>query len=226
MNKSDSIIKFAPAFLKAQKAIRAAVKADVNPFYKKHYATIESVIDASKKPLNDNGISVLQSVGNLDSGETYIETMLLHESGEFLSDKMKVTMEKEGPQGQGSAITYARRYSLQSMVLLPAEDDDAESATIRDKKPNPKSDKPVPMSKLQQEELVEFTKNPNLKEEKRFDLQKWLDKGGINRQDATKMLNKCRDMVAAKEEALKDADKLVGVAKKIDEQQKQDEIPF
>ena len=225
MNKSDSIIKFAPAFLKAQKAIRAAVKADVNPFYKKHYATIESVIDASKKPLNDNGIAVLQSVGNLDSGETYIETMLLHESGEFLSDKMKVTMEKEGPQGQGSAITYARRYSLQSMVLLPAEDDDAESATIRDKKPNPKTDKPVPMSKLQQEELMEFVNKLPDKESK--SLLIWMKKGGINRQDATKMLNKCRDMVAAKKE---DEEAPISAVDRIDadidKRQQQDEIPF
>ena len=226
MNKSESIIKFAPAFLKAQKAIRAAVKADVNPFYKKHYATIESVIDACKKPLNDNGISALQTVSHIDTSHgirTSIETILLHESGEFISDTMIVTTEKDGPQGQGSAITYARRYSLQSMVLLPAEDDDAESATNREvvtKKPTPK--KSTPMSKLQQEELMEYV--DRLPDDASLKLHTWIKKGGINREKATEMLNKCRDMVAAK----KDEDDNVTVAKleRATKEVIDNEIPF
>jgi len=225
MNKSESIIKFAPAFLKAQKATHVAIKGAKNPFYKSTYADLSSVIDACKKPLNDNGISILQNVGHIDTTigiKTYIETILLHESGEFISDVMIVTMDKEGPQAQGSAISYAKRYSLQSMVLLPSADDDAEGATNRKpdiKKPDAK--KSTPMSKLQQEELMEYV--DTLPDEASLKLHAWIKKGGITREKATEMLNKCRDMVADNKE--KDAIP-VDESDIMPNADKQDEIPF
>ena len=152
MNKSETITKIAPALLKAQKATHVAVKGAKNPFYKSTYADLESVINACKKPLNDNGISVLQSVGYIDTTggiKTCIETTLLHESGEFISDVMIVTMDKEGPQAQGSAISYAKRYSLQSLILLPSADDDAESATDRTPKAEVRQMIPTQKKKLE-----------------------------------------------------------------------------
>ena len=129
MIRSESIIKIAPALLKAQKEIGSAVKGSTNPFYKSAYADLGSVMEACKDKLNENGISVLQPVGT-DEGGVYVETILLHESGEFISDKMRLSVKEDNnPQAQGSAITYARRYSLQSMVFIPAEDDDGERAT-------------------------------------------------------------------------------------------------
>ena len=146
MKTSESIIKIAPALLKAQKATNVAVKGAKNPFYKSTYADLESVIGATKKHLNDNGITALQPVGYVDTTngiKTTIETILIHESGEFISDTMIVTMDKDGPQAQGSAISYAKRYSLQSLMLLPSADDDGEGATDRKKKTIPKKETPA-----------------------------------------------------------------------------------
>jgi predicted RNA-binding Zn-ribbon protein involved in translation (DUF1610 family) len=130
MKTSESIIKIAPALLAAQKEIGSASKDAVNPFFKSKYADLGSVMEACKEALNKNGITVLQPVSTDGMGTTLLETILLHESGEFISDTMSVTIKQQNdPQAQGSAITYARRYSLQSMVFIPAEDDDAEKAT-------------------------------------------------------------------------------------------------
>ncbi|HBP64562.1 MAG TPA: hypothetical protein DD730_09865 [Desulfosporosinus sp.] len=131
MNKSESIIKIAPALLKAQREIGAATKGSTNPFFHSSYADLGAVMEACKDKLNLAGIAVLQPVGTDEVG-VYVETLLLHKSGEYISDKMRLSVKEENnPQAQGSAITYARRYSLQSMLFIPAEDDDGEKAMSR-----------------------------------------------------------------------------------------------
>jgi len=139
MNKSESINKIAPALLSAQREIGAAIKGSTNPFFKKKYADLGSVMESCKDALNKNGITVLQPVG-IDT----VETILLHESGEWISETMNITAKSDNnPQDQGSAITYARRYSLQSMVFIPAEDDDGNKATPRSTKYKSPTTKPV-----------------------------------------------------------------------------------
>lgn len=129
MKHSEYINKIAPALLNAQKKIGAATKGSVNPFFHSKYADLGAVMEACKDELNDNGISVLQPIGT-NEHKVYVETVLLHESGEWISESMEIAPKSEtNPQEQGSAISYARRYSLQSMVFIPAEDDDAEKAT-------------------------------------------------------------------------------------------------
>ncbi len=124
MKTSDSIKTIAPALLAAQKAIGAAVKGQENPFFKSKYADLGAVIVAVKGPLNDNGITFLQGVGNGDD-KPHVETMLLHESGEFITTQTPVfCKEPNNPQALGSGITYSKRYSLQAMLGLPTEDDD------------------------------------------------------------------------------------------------------
>jgi hypothetical protein len=129
MNSSESIIKIAPALLAAQEHIGAATKGSNNPFFKSKYADLGSVMECCKEALNDNGISVLQPIICID-GNVAVETILMHDSGEWISGaQLIVCKEPNNPQAQGSAITYARRYSLQSMLFIPAEDDDANKAT-------------------------------------------------------------------------------------------------
>ena len=128
MNKSESITKLATALVKAQALIKAASKDSNNPFFKSKYADLGAIVDAIKEPLNKNGISYLQVVG-----PEGVETILLHESGEFISGVTPVIVVKQNdPQALGSAITYARRYGLQAIVGVVAElDDDGESAMGR-----------------------------------------------------------------------------------------------
>lgn len=131
MLKSESLAKLAPALVKAQKNMGAALKDSKNPFFKSKYADLNAVIDASIPALNDQGIAVLQTPQVVD-GKPVIQTILLHESGEYLASNTEVTAAKSNdPQAAGSAISYARRYGLQATVTLKAEDDDGESAMER-----------------------------------------------------------------------------------------------
>lgn len=134
MFKSESITKLSVALLKAQSLMGSATKSSSNPYFKSKYADLGAVLEACKEALNTNGIIILQPIGKNEHG-TYVETVLLHESGEFITSITPVVFSKENdPQAQGSAITYGRRYGLQSLISLPAEDDDGEGAMKRSKK--------------------------------------------------------------------------------------------
>lgn len=131
MNKSESIAKIASALVKAQSEMGNAVKDSRNPFFKSSYADLNSVREACIPALNKHGVSVLQPTSVIE-GKLYVETLLLHESGEYISGMYEVVVGKQNdPQALGAAISYSRRYGLQSMVNIGAADDDGESAVTR-----------------------------------------------------------------------------------------------
>lgn len=124
MRTSESIKAITPAFLKAQIKIESVIKEKTNPFFNSKYADLTSVIEACKDKLNAEGIAILQPIDGMN-----VETILIHESGEWFSSLTPiVSKDANNPQALGSAISYAKRYGLQSMVLLPAEDDDGNVA--------------------------------------------------------------------------------------------------
>lgn len=124
---SDSLSKIAPAIVKAQSKMGNAVKGSNNPFFKSKYSDINSVREACIPALNEEGISVLQPMVFFE-GKKFVQTIFLHESGEFISGITEIVYPKEGnPQDQGSGSTYARRFGLQSMANVGTEDDDANS---------------------------------------------------------------------------------------------------
>jgi hypothetical protein len=131
MKTSESIKNLSAALNRAQKKIGAAVKGSANPFFKSRYADLGAVMEACKDQLNSEGITVLQPVYSDETGD-YVETILLHESGEFMSSRMRLLASKN-MQELGSNTSYARRYGLQSMVFIPAEDDDGEASMGRSK---------------------------------------------------------------------------------------------
>lgn len=130
MNKSESIVNISSALVKAQRNIGSALKGTKNPFFGAKFANLGSVMEACKEALNDQGVSVLQPVVSTTEGD-FVETILLHESGEFFSSAMRLKVSKEDMQQFGSSVSYARRYGLQSMVFIPAEDDDGEATMNR-----------------------------------------------------------------------------------------------
>jgi len=130
MNKSESIKELAAALNKAQAEMSGAKKKATNPFFKSKYSDMNAVVDAVRVPFCDNGLSYSQ-FPLFENGCVGVETILMHESGEWISSVLMLPMVKQDPQAAGSAITYARRYSLQSIAGIPSEDDDGNSAVNR-----------------------------------------------------------------------------------------------
>jgi len=137
MNRSETITKISTALVKAQSEMGSATKDAKNPFFKSSYADLNAVREATIPVLNKNGITVLQPM-TVFEGKSYVETTLLHESGEFLTSLTEIIVAKQNdPQAAGSAQSYARRYGLQSFLCVGAEDDDGEKSMGRSVKSAP-----------------------------------------------------------------------------------------
>ena len=126
--------QIATALLKAQTEMSNPKKGATNPFFKSKYADLNSIREAVIPVLNANGISVLQPIVHTES-KNFVKTILLHESGESLESLTEIVYNKiNDAQAQGSGISYARRYALQSFVCVGADDDDGQKAVQN--KPN------------------------------------------------------------------------------------------
>lgn len=139
------------ALLKAQKEMGNAVKGANNPFFKSKYADLNAVREAVMPLLNENGIVVLQPMVTIDGNE-YVNTQLLHESGEIIQSYTKILCKSiNDPQAYGSGVTYARRYGLQALLSIGADDDDGNAAS----KTKSMIDVDREMSRLRQKKTVE-----------------------------------------------------------------------
>jgi hypothetical protein len=119
----------ATALVKAQKAFGPALKSSTNPHFKSRYADLSACVEAVIDGLNGAGIALVQRTSEDATGVT-VETVFIHESGEMLEcGKLHVPAAKQDPQGYGSALTYARRYSLMAACGIAPEDDDGNAAT-------------------------------------------------------------------------------------------------
>jgi hypothetical protein len=123
----------APAFIKAKREFLPATKDKTNPAFRSKYADLGACFDAVDDAMLNNGIAIYQETFEDDSGVT-VETVFLHESGEVMrGGKLHVPAAKQDPQGYGSALTYARRYSLMTACGIAPEDDDGNAATTAHK---------------------------------------------------------------------------------------------
>lgn len=121
----------AKAFVAAKKEFAPALKTSTNPHFRSKYADLAGCLEAVNEALLNNGIAVYQETSEDAVGVT-VETVFLHESGETLrGGKLHVPAAKQDPQGYGSALTYARRYSIMAATGIAAEDDDGNAATFR-----------------------------------------------------------------------------------------------
>lgn len=117
----------AAALAKAQAVMKSAKFNKQNPHFKNRYADLASIIEATRKPLTDNGLSITQAT-EVNGHGFGLRTTLRHSSGESV-DAFYPLPANAKPQELGSALTYARRYSLSSIVCIAADDDDdAEAA--------------------------------------------------------------------------------------------------
>ena len=130
MKMSESIAELATALSKAQGAIDDATKTGLNPMFKSRYADLASVRAVIREPLAVNDLVVMQFPRTSDNC-VEVETMILHKTGEFMSETLRLPVNKWDAQGIGSAITYGRRYGLMSMLSIASEDDDGNAAVQR-----------------------------------------------------------------------------------------------
>jgi hypothetical protein len=120
--------EIAKALVKAQSSMNHAAKDAKNPHFKSSYSSLVSVIDAIRPHLAGNGLAFIQKTHDAEGG-VCVETVLIHESGQELSfGKLFVPATKQDAQGYGSALSYAKRYSLQAGLGIASEDDDGNAA--------------------------------------------------------------------------------------------------
>ena len=116
------------------------IKDADNPFFKSKYASLDHIQSHIKEPLKQAGLVVIQR--NIYDGQLFVETKVIHaESGEFEVSIFPVIVQKNDAQSYGSAVSYAKRYSLSGLLnlIIQDSDDDGNSAggnnTIGDNKP-------------------------------------------------------------------------------------------
>jgi len=120
MLKSESIAKLALALATFQSEMQAVKEDSENPFFHSKYANLASYIEAIREPLSKNNLAYSQ----MPTGKNMLTTILMHSSGEWIEDTAEYIPSKNDVQGQGSGITYFRRYCLGSILGLSTEEDD------------------------------------------------------------------------------------------------------
>lgn len=133
MEKSDKILKI-------QEEIGVLVKTENNPFYKSKYLDINALLEQLQPLLIKNNLRVIQPLTIVDGKNALATQVYDVEKKEVLIDSNILLPENTDPQKMGSAITYYRRYALQSLFLLRAEDDDANKASGKQSKGEEKFD--------------------------------------------------------------------------------------
>lgn len=130
MRTSENLNELAAALAKAQAKIENAPLNKSNPHFKSKYADLAAIRDAVTKPLAEQGLSYVQMTGAAENGQFVLFTRLMHTSGQWLESTYPLPVDVNKQQVMGSAMTYARRYSLAAVCGLAAEeDDDGNAAT-------------------------------------------------------------------------------------------------
>ncbi len=130
MEQSMNISELAKALNKMQGELKTVCRDKINPYFNSKYADLSAIWDACRKPLADNGLSLIQTTDRVGE-DIVLETLLLHETGEWIKGKLPINAVRDEPQAIGSAISYARRYAMSAMLgIVSDEDDDAESGAV------------------------------------------------------------------------------------------------
>lgn len=155
MKTSETIKAIAPAIAAFHSEVGKIAKKSENPFFKNKYAALPDILSAIAEPLKNAGLIILQMPKHTEKGNT-LETVLMHTSGEWISEEYMMNPVKNDPQSMGSAITYARRYAIGAVLNLNIDiDDDGNKASepVRQEAP-----KPAPRQELTPRQINAWTK--------------------------------------------------------------------
>ncbi len=165
-NLTKALIQFQAKMKPLELDAEVEVMTDKGGKYKFKYATLENIIESTRTPLANNGLALIQTVG--EGG--CVTTLLAHESGEWIQDTVLIAPVKSSPQAIGSSITYAKRYSMSAILRIIAESDDdgnvAEGNEVKMEKITPKvttrKDDPRPWLKDEEyQKALTFLKSEN-----------------------------------------------------------------
>lgn len=131
MKTSEFVTDISKSLSAAQGSMRAARKDSVNPHFKSSYSDLSSAWEAIRKPITDNGLSVLQDVTTNELGVS-ITTLIMHASGQWIEfGPLQLPVSRKEVHGFGSAITYGKRYALcAALGIVADEDDDGNEASL------------------------------------------------------------------------------------------------
>lgn len=127
LTHSESVAKIAAALVKVSAEIENPHRNARNPHFKNDYADLSEIVNVSRPILTKHGLTIMQCPG-MEDGHLTLDSLVLHESGEWIKGVASSPLPKNDPQGVGSATTYLRRYSLAALLGLAQEDDDGEGA--------------------------------------------------------------------------------------------------
>ena len=140
METSETRAELFKAFANFKKKLKQPLKDANNPFFKSKYVPLENVVQVVDEAMIDTGLSYVQEIEDLEEGYLRVDTIVLHESGEYMVIKgSKVKPVKNDPQSAGSATTYARRYSLSTAFGIASDPDDDGNGASQQAKNNQQS---------------------------------------------------------------------------------------
>jgi len=159
MNKSESIKNIAGALVQFQASVSKVGKESSNPFFKSKYASLANILDTIQKPLSESGLAITQF-----PDECSLTTLIVHaESGEWMESSYTMPVAKQNdPQAMGSAITYARRYALGSILNLNIDDDDDGEKAMGRQEQMVRAKRPLTPKDANWEKAVEHLKTGGL----------------------------------------------------------------
>lgn len=157
MKTSSTLAALAPALAKVNAELRTIVKDSTNPHFKNSYASLDTILETVRPILTKHGLSLLQGASTPHTDESgriaafSVETMLLHTSGEFISNSAVMPLAKADPQGAGGAMTYGRRYGVSALLALATDEDDDGNSAVS---PKQQAQQFVQQTKARAQEVV------------------------------------------------------------------------
>lgn len=132
---SPSLSHFAPAFVQVQMKLRPVIKRSENLHFKSTFANLGDILEEAIPVLGDHGFGLAQFPTTDERGGLALLSMLIHESGQYVAATMPLMVVKQDPQGEGSAISYGRRYAACAILGIRTADDDGNEASGRAERP-------------------------------------------------------------------------------------------
>ena len=148
MQTSEKMDLILAAIVRAVPQFGPLVKSASNPHFKSRYLPLDGLVEAVAPALFKEGVLLMQGADPEDDNGVTLITRLIHApSGQYVQNTVRVPMDKGTAQGAGSAITYARRYGLQALLGLVAEEDDDGNAASAPRPPHQEPSAVMPMGK-------------------------------------------------------------------------------